>query len=166
MSGRLRRILSILDRLESLLATAAYVVAAGILLADVVTRELLGFAIWGTDKIAVFGSIVAAFLGLALATASREHLRPKLADGWLPARWAPSIDRLSDALAALLCFALGAFAIAYVQGSIQNQERAAVLAVPLWPIQIVLPYAFFSSGIRHMIFALAPQLGPKTKPSE
>jgi len=75
------------------LATAAYAGVAGLLLADVLSREFLGEAIWGAQKIAVFGAIIAGFLGLVLSTASNSHLRPQFADGWFPRAWSPGVRR-------------------------------------------------------------------------
>ncbi|MYJ73349.1 MAG: hypothetical protein F4092_16620 [Rhodospirillaceae bacterium] len=55
-------------------------------------------------------------------------------------------------------------AVGYVEESIAARERAAVLYTPLWPIQIVLPYAFFSSAVRHFSFAAFPELKPEARP--
>ena len=38
---------------------------------------------------------------------------------------------------------------------------AEVIRVPLWMIQIVFPYAFFSAALRHVIFAISPDLKPQ-----
>jgi len=149
---------------EAGLATAAYAGVAGLLLADVLSREILGEAIWGAQKIAVFGAIIAGFLGLVLSTASNSHLRPQFADGWFPRAWSPGVDRVGDAFSGMLYIGFAIVAVGYVEESIVARERAAVLYTPLWPIQIVLPYAFFSSALRHLSFAAFPGLKPAARP--
>ena len=48
----------------------------------------------------------------------------------------------------------------YIADTFINEDRAAVLYWPLWPFQIVIGYAFVSSAIRHLAFALWPGLKP------
>ena len=137
---------------------------AGLLLVDVLSREIVGEAVWGAQKIAVFGAIIAGFLGLVLSTASNTHLRPQFADGWFPRAWSPGVSRVGDVFSGLLYIGFGIVAVGYVEESIANRERAAVLFTPLWPIQMVLPYAFFSSALRHFSFAAFPGLKPEARP--
>lgn len=164
MFSRVERALRALYWFEAGLATAAYVLVAGLLLADVMSREIAGEAIWGAQKIAVFGAIIAGFLGLVLSTASNSHLRPQFADGWFPRAWSPGIGRAGDVFSGLLYVGFAIVAVGYVEESIVNNERAAVLYTPLWPVQIVLPYAFFSSALRHFSFAAYPGLKPQARP--
>ena len=88
-----------------------------------------------------------------LSTASNSHLRPQFADGWFPRAWSPGVDRAGDVFSGLLYVGFAIVAVGYVEESIVARERAAVLYTPLWPVQIVLPYAFFSSALRHLSFA-------------
>ena len=164
MRSGIARALRALYLLEAGLATAAYAAVAGLLLADVLSREIAGEAIWGAQKLAVFGAIVAGFLGLVLSTASNSHLRPQFADGWFPRAWSPGVSRIGDILSGLLFIGFGIVALGYVEESIANKERAAVLFTPLWPVQVVLPYAFFSCALRHLSFAAFPGLKPEAQP--
>ena len=54
----------------------------------------------------------------------------------------------------------GVVGIQYLGTSIDSNDLAEVLYIPLWPIQLVLPYAFFSSALRHATFAVWPDLKP------
>ena len=166
MESTVSRGLRLLFWIEAGLATVAYAAVAGLLLLDVLSREIVGEAIWGAQKLAVFGAIVAAFLGLCLATASNSHLRPQFTDTWFPRTWNPGIGRIGDLVSAAVFIFLGVIALGYLSESIANKERAAVLYVPLWPIQIVLPYAFFSSAFRHLAFAAYPDLKPQSRPED
>ncbi len=164
MFSRVERALRALYWFEAGLATVAYAGVAGLLLVDVLSREIVGEAVWGAQKIAVFGAIIAGFLGLVLSTASNTHLRPQFADGWFPRAWSPGVSRVGDVFSGLLYIGFGIVAVGYVEESIANRERAAVLFTPLWPIQMVLPYAFFSSALRHLSFAAFPGLKPEARP--
>ena len=39
------------------------------------------------------------------------------------------------------------------------------MAIPIkvWPIQLILPWMFFSSALRHLVFAGFPELRPAPK---
>ena len=58
-------------------------------------------------------------------------------------------------------FALGILALRYVIGTYTNDARSMVIYWPLWAIQIVIPYACFSSALRHLAFAADPALKPE-----
>ncbi|MDU9007094.1 TRAP transporter small permease [Sedimentitalea todarodis] len=149
-----------MTRVEALVAAVAYMIVTMLLLAGILARELFSFSIWGVEKMAVFAAIYAAFLGLALASASNSHLRPQFTDGWWPERWRPAVARLGDLLSALLFLWLGVLAARYVIDTHANDARSMVIYWPLWAIQIVIPYACFSSALRHLAFALEPALKP------
>ena len=151
-----------LKRFESALAALAYSTVALLLIADVLGRELFGQALFGAQKMAVFAAIVAGFLGLSLATNAGSHLRPGFLDNIFPARFDSLIWRLADTLSSLIYLVLAIVAIQFILVSMSAGDRAAVLYWTLWPIQLVIPYAFFSSSIQHAIFAAWPQLRPES----
>ena len=99
-------------------------------------------------------------IGLSLATAANAHLRPQFADAWLPKRFWPFIERFGDVLSAAIFGAMGVIATMYLSDTYINGDRAAVLYWSLWPIQLILPYAFYSSAVRHAAFAYRPSLKP------
>ncbi len=151
------RALRLLTLAESIAAAAAYVLVAGLLIGDVVGREVLGKGIFGAQKMAVYCAIVAAFLGLALATSSNMQLRPSFLDHVFKG---PMTDRIGDAFAALFYVFMAVIAILFIQQSMEFQDRAAVLYWLLWPIQLIIPYALCSTGVRHGVFARWPALKP------
>jgi len=152
------RFLSTLLRVEGLVAVIAYAVTCGLLLADVFAREFFSQAIWGAQKLAVFGAIVAGILGLTIAVGNNVHLRANFADMLLPFDWA---DRLGDLVSAMLFAGLCWYAVAFVGESISFRDRAEVINIPLWPVQLVFPYAFGTSAFRHLVFFFLPGLKPK-----
>lgn len=154
-------ILDRLHRVEAILASAAYVVVTMLLLGGIVARELFSTSIWGSEKMAVFAAIIAAFLGLTLATAANSHLRPQFTDGWWPEAWQGRVERFGDLLSALLFLGIGVVATSYVMDTYANHDRAMVIYWSLWTIQIIIPYAFYSSALRHLVFAARPDLKPR-----
>lgn len=155
----LAHIVSKLRLVEAILATVAYAVVAGLLIADVVGREVFGLTFLGAQQMAVYGAILAGFLGLTLATSDNSHLRPAFMD-FLFARFEPRIQQASDLLSALFFFISAYIAWTFVAVSMENQDKAPVLYFVVWPLQLVIPYAFISSGLKHLIFALRPELKP------
>lgn len=154
MKGFLRALL----RVEGAVAVAAYAVTSGLLLADVFARELVSQSVWGAQKIAVFSAIVAGILGLTIAVGNRAHLRATFADGLLPWRW---VDRLGDLVSALIFGGLCWYSIEFVSESIAYKDKAEVLYIPLWPIQLVFPYAFGTAALRHLVFCIDPDTKPE-----
>jgi TRAP-type C4-dicarboxylate transport system permease small subunit len=155
-----RRFLKALLRIESAMAAIAYGAVAVLLSSDIVAREVFNFSIMGAQKWAVFATALAGFLGLVMATADNAHLRPQVFDSWLPTSMHRAAIRFGDVLSALIFGVMGWFAVVYVSGTFVNNDQAAVLYIPLWPIQMVMPYAFFSCALRHVAFALWPDMKP------
>ena len=50
-----------------------------------------------------------------------------------------------------------------VSRSAQLGERGLAIPILVWPIQIILPWMFFSSAVRHLIFAVWMDLRPEPK---
>lgn len=153
-------VLRLINKVDRVIAAVAYAAVALILLADVCAREIFSASIWGAQKMAVFGAIIAGFVGLILATSTDQHIRTQVADRLFPLSWDRNVNRFSDCLSAAIYLGLCAYAISYVADSIESNEHAAVLDVPLWPIKLVIPYAFFGCALRHLAFAVRSGLRP------
>lgn len=147
--------------LEAITATAAYAAVAGILIADVVGRELFKTSFLGAQQIAVYGAILAGFLGLTLATSDNSHLRPGFMD-FVFARHERVISRIGDGVSAVFFFGASYIAWTFVEISMEAKDRAPVLYFLVWPLQLIIPYAFASAGLKHLAFALRPDLKPNT----
>lgn len=155
----MQRILQVLRVLESLIATAAYAAVASLLIYDVIGREVFGTSFLGADQLAVYGAIIAGFLGLTLATSDNAHLRPAFMDFVFRGREGLAV-RLGDAISCIFFLAAAVVAWSFVAVSMEAQDRAPVFYFVVWPLQIIIPYAFASCAIKHGIFALRPGLKP------
>ncbi|HCH31484.1 MAG TPA: hypothetical protein DE045_00895 [Oceanospirillaceae bacterium] len=149
-----------LFRIEALFAVLAYTVVTLALVADIIGREMFHHSIWGIQKVAVYAAVAAGLVGLGLATSKGKHIRPKFTDNWAPAAWTRNLARLGDLIACITFSFAGYFSILLVQDSYNYQFLAPVLDWPIWPFQIILPYTFFSTALRHAAFTLQPKLRP------
>ncbi len=159
----MKGLLKVLLWIEIAVCALTLTLGAGALVADVIAREFFGNGIFGAQRFAVWATAIAGLVGFALVTAERGHLRPQFTDKWLPAAWDPHMERISDVVSAVICLALGWYAIEFVKSSYGLGERGMAIPIKLWPIQLILPWMFFSSAIRHLIFAASPALRPEPK---
>jgi TRAP-type C4-dicarboxylate transport system permease small subunit len=158
-----RRFLRGLWLLEATVCVLAFSITAIALMADVLGREVFGNGIFGAQRLAVWTTAIAGLVGFALVTAEAAHLRPRFADGWLPKAVEPHIDRIAELVSAAICIFLGWFAIGFVQSSAALGERGMAIPIVVWPIQLILPWMFLSSAVRHLCFAAWPELRPIPK---
>ena len=156
------RLLRFLMRIEAVVAALAYAATTLLLLADVVAREFFSQALWGAQQTAVLCSILAAMVGLTLATGRSAHFRPEFADGIL--RFA-FVDRLGDLIAAALLCVFGYFAVEFVMESKEFADRVPVVNILLWPVQLIVPYALGSSALKHLVFAWDPTVKAELRKS-
>ena len=144
---------------EAIVAAAAYAAVAILLMSDVIGREVFGQAFLGTQQLAVYAAIIAGFLGLTLATSDNSHLRPEFMD-FAFRKWAV-VERVGDTLSGVFFFASAYIAWTFVAISMDAGDKAPVLYFVVWPLQLVIPYAFISAGLKHLAFALRPDLKPR-----
>lgn len=162
--ARARRALELALRLEAAVAVAAFAFMAAILFADVLGRELAAAGIYWAPRAAVYAMITTASLGMVLASASGSHLRPRFAEhwaeDWLPASWQPAMRRAPDLLTGAFCLGFAAVAAGYVRETYQLGDTALGLDIAVWIFQLPLGYAFLSVGVRHVLYAVYPELSP------
>lgn len=139
---------------------SAFMLMVAVVFADVATREISGTGLHWARQVGVYANLVVVMLGIGLASADGAHLRPRFADGWLPAAWDPWLTRISEALMAVFCLVFAWVAAGVVADSLAMGERSAVLRVVVWPVQAVIPFAFGLAALRHAIYALYPALAP------
>lgn len=159
-----RRLMRALWLLEATVCVLAFSITALALMADVLGRELFGHGVFGAQRVAVWTTAIAGLVGFALLTAEAGHLRPRFLDGLVPKAAGPGLDRFADLLSALICIGLGGYAVQFVQSSAALGERGIAIPIKVWPIQLILPWMFFSSALRHICFAVWPALKPQLRP--
>jgi TRAP-type C4-dicarboxylate transport system permease small subunit len=158
-----QRFLKWLKGLEATVCVIAFSAAAIALIADVLGREFFGSGIFGAQRFAVWATAISGLVGFALVTAEGGHLRPQFSDKWLPKSIEPHIDRIADLVSAVIFIGLGIYAYDFVMSAYRLGERGMAIPIKVWPIQVILPWMFFSSASRHIIFFLWPSLRPVPK---
>lgn len=152
------KFIAVLANIEAAIVVAAYTLVAAFLLTDVIGRELFNTSIYGAQKISVQATLVAAFLGLSLATGKSSHLRAESMDMLVPQRWSAGADRIGHVVSFVIFAALAVVSAQFVLETYGFGIRIAVLGWPMWPVQLVLPVAFGSSALKSVAFAVFPGL--------
>ncbi len=155
-----RRFLGLLFRIEAAVAMLAFLAISLLLIADVASRELAGSSIWGAQRISVYLMIVTGFLGLGLAADRGRHLRPRFADGLVPAPLAPAAGRAGSAIMFAVFAWFAWLGVEFVMTAYEYGDLAQTIKVPLWTVQLIVPYAFASLALRYLVFAVWPELRP------
>jgi TRAP-type C4-dicarboxylate transport system permease small subunit len=78
----------------------------------------------------------------------------------LPSSLTPFLERANDLGMAAFCIAFAVIAAGVVVDSFGLQERSVALRIAVWPFQAVIPLAFAIGGVRHLAYALFPDLRP------
>jgi TRAP-type C4-dicarboxylate transport system permease small subunit len=160
------RFLAGLGWVEAAVAVSAYMLVAGLLLADVLGREFFGTSIYGAQKVAVIATIAAAFMGLSMATGRGSHLRAEAMDRLVPRQFSALADRLGQLVSFALFAALTWYSLQFALGTRSLGLRLPVLGWQMWPMQMVLPVAFGLSAIKVLLFFLHPALSPRRAVNE
>ena len=160
MQQAVQKALKWLWTVEATVCVLAFAGTALALMADVLAREFFGNGIFGAQRFAVWTNAVAGLLGFAMVTAERGHLRPSFADKLLPKAVEPHADRIGELVSAVICLGLAWMAVQFVRSSAALGERGMAIPILVWPIQLVLPWMFFSSALRHGVYAVWPALRP------
>lgn len=159
-------------RVECWVAVLCFTFIAAVLVIDVVGREfygpllkLLGLPVgatglFGSQKMAIFALVIGSFAGIGIATASGVHLVPRLAFGWVPESFGPTMNRAADLITGLFLLAVAWYGVVFVLASKGSGVLAAVINAPAWPIQAFIPLGFVSAAVRYFIFAAWPALRP------
>jgi len=149
-----------LAALERGFTFGAFMVLIAVVFLDVASRELTGSGLHWASQAGVYANVVVVMLGLGLASSSGAHLRPRFADGWLPASWQPWLIRIQELLMASFCAGFAVLALIIVSETRALGEVSPVLGNPVWIIQACVPLAFGLATLRHGLYGLWPELRP------
>lgn len=145
---------------ETVAAIAGFGVMTLIISADLISRGFWNIGVLGASHIAVYAMILSAMAGFGLATASGRHLRPKLLDNVIPKQWERVSLAFGQVFSAVILLGLAWFSFKMMQETIAFNERDLLLRIAVWPFQGIMVLGFSLSGLRHAIYAIAPDLTP------
>lgn len=158
------RVGSFLDRLtriECFFAVVCLCISAGALVADIFTRELFSFGLFGSLRVAVYATALAALSGFGICVAKGSHLRISSLDRLTPERWRPLFARAGNLLSFAICMFFAYWALFYVRQTFALGETDPSLRIPVWPMQSILIWMFVSGGLRYLAYAVFPEIEPR-----
>lgn len=161
MQDKAAKLANWITGIEKLLASLAFVIMLVAIGADVIGREVFSHGIFGSVRVAVYALIISAMAGFGIATATGSHLRPRFADRLVPYPLQVPALRLGQIISAAILFTLAWAAWEMVLFTRMIEERDLALDTLVWPVQLALPLGFGLSAVRHLIYAVFPQLQPE-----
>jgi C4-dicarboxylate transporter DctQ subunit len=154
------RLLERIGFFERVVTFAAFLVLISVIFADVLMREATGSGLHWARQAGVYANVFVVMFGIGIASAGGAHLRPRFADGWLPAGLDPLLVRLQDGLMACFCLSFAVVAAVVVADSFLLSERSVILRLVIWPFQLIVPVVFVIAAVRHALFAVFPTIRP------
>jgi TRAP-type C4-dicarboxylate transport system permease small subunit len=152
----MKKFIEKLTEVEGFVASLFIGLMTILVIVDVAMREVFKSGLPWAQKAAVYLMIWAGFLGAILVSHSAAHLRPEIADKiWK--KYPFGFVRLQNTV--ILIFSLFFFyaSFNYVQETLNFGDKSIALKIPLWILQAVIPYSFFSICLRHLYFIVHPQ---------
>ncbi|MED6342857.1 MAG: hypothetical protein VX658_00715, partial [Pseudomonadota bacterium] len=67
---------------------------------------------------------------------------------------------IQEGLMFIFCFAFAVIAFQVVVETFRDDVQSMVLRIAVWPFQMIIPAAFLLTSIRHLIYAIKPDLRP------
>lgn len=156
-----RNFLRTLFQVECGIAVFALSLSAAALIADIITRELFQFGLFGALRVAVYSTAVAALIGFPIAITTGSHLRVTMLDGLFPKGWEAAQARVAHLVSAAICIFFVYWAAFYVLQTRDIGETDPSLHIIVWPIQSVLIWMFLSGAVRYLTYAVFPAIQPQ-----
>lgn len=160
MKKLLRTVLDVLFQVEKTICALGFAVMTFFVLLDIFSREVLSISFPWAQKSAVYLMIGLGFIGAALTSSQGKHLRPEIADQLWKGKTKIIVGMIEQLVIASFCLTMAYVGTGYVIESKSMGDVSVVTGIPLWIVQVVIPYAFASMSIRHLIFAFYPKLRP------
>jgi TRAP-type C4-dicarboxylate transport system permease small subunit len=154
------RILAVLAASEKLIAGLCIGGLTVIMFADVGARELFKEGISWAQKISLHLMFWGGMLGVAVVSSKGAHIRPEIGEKLWPKKLKPFLKSVEHFFIAAFCAAMAWVAFNFVLQSKTDGQRHPVTDIPLWILQIVLPYVFTSMTLRHLVYSLVPSVRP------
>jgi TRAP-type C4-dicarboxylate transport system permease small subunit len=151
------KFLDALTRVEQSIASMLIFLLTSLVLLDVGARELFRTGLPWAQKGAVYMMIWAGFLGSLIVCQKAEHLRPEIADKFWRGRWRTPYLRLHNFSVLIFTSSLSYYSIRYVMESRELGDQNVILNMPMWILQLIIPYTFLSMSLRYLYFIFSPK---------
>jgi TRAP-type C4-dicarboxylate transport system permease small subunit len=152
----MKKIIESISYIEKKLAALFMGLMTILIIFDVLSREILNRGIPWAQKSAVYLMIWGGFIGAILIAEKAAHLRPEVADKLWGEKGKILFVRVQNFTMMLFCAILLYYSYKYVAESYSFGDKSVVLQVPLWTLQLVIPYTFLSMSLRNIYFIFNP----------
>lgn len=153
----MNKVLDLLTKVERAVASIFIFALTALVIFDVAAREIMKTGIPWAQKGAVYMMIWAGFIGAVLMAQKVEHLRPEVADKLWKGRSKIWYLRIQNFLVFVFCVAMAKYSVDYVIESREFADRNVIIDMPMWVLQLVIPYCFTSMSLRYLYFTFSPR---------
>ena len=144
-----------LGKFEVFVSVVAIFLMSVFVIGDVVLREVFNTGMPWMNKSAVYLMSWAGYLGVVAVASKAGHLRPQFADK-LWGRNPLLFVRVQNGVMLLFNIFMIYASVSYIMDSYEFGDVNIVLKIKLWIIQLIIPYCFFSIGLRNLYFLFNP----------
>ena len=152
----MKEVITILSMVEKNIAKVFMGLMTALVIFDVISREIFNTGLPWAQKSAVYLMIWSGFLGAIMISEKAAHLRPEVADKIWGEKGKILFVRIQNLVSILFCSFFMFASYRYVSQSFEFGDKSVVLDIPLWILQLIIPYMFFSILLRHLYFLLNP----------
>ena len=153
----MERFLHSLNQIEKFLASVLVGLLTLFVVLDVGAREIFKTGIPWAQKGAVYMMIWTGFLGAILVTHKVEHLRPEVADKLWKGSLKKVYLRLQNLLIFIFTLTMFYYSYLYISESREFGDRNVIIDMPMWVLQMIIPYTFLSMSLRYLYFIFFPR---------
>lgn len=145
---------NMLQRMEEFVLSSAILIIAGLTIANVFCRSLLGFSLTFAEEVSQFCIIVVCFVGLSYAASKGRHIRMTAIYDQMPARVRKAMMVVITTLTSAIMFFLAWYAGVYVATVHDLGGVYPALGVPFYMVYAVAPAGFTLAGVHYGLAAL------------
>jgi len=155
-------------RVETYMAIAALSIMVAVAFGQIIMRTLFSQGFLWADVLLRQLVLWVGFLGASLATRRNAHIDVDVFTRMLPKKGKIISKFISNLIGAAVCIFLAEAALDFVRYEYELGESIRSLHLPIWVLQLILPFAFAMISVRFFIGALdrGGQLLRKTKGGE
>jgi TRAP-type C4-dicarboxylate transport system permease small subunit len=115
-----------------LVLALAFIVAVVLNFSNVVGRYLFGISLLGSDEVQVFIMVGMTFLGAAVVTLRKQHLRMDVLVGLMPVRVRVLLRIVEQLLLAILAVFILTQSFFYARQMLRIERASDMAGVPMW----------------------------------
>ena len=134
---------------ERTLLAVSILVMTGLVVGNVISRNVLGVSWPYTEEIGSLMLILVTFGGLGYAARHRRHIAMSALHDLLPVRWRRALERVIAAVSAVTMLVMAYLGARYVVQIYGSGDSSDVLGLPMFLPLSVIPLGFLLASARY-----------------